>query len=77
MNSPVQSTVERPMAVATAGLAQMLCVSERAIRKMNNSGRLPRPIRLGRSVRWRVAEIEAWLAAGAPARDAWEAQRDG
>ena len=43
---------------------------------MNAAGKLPKPIRLGRSVRWPVFEIEAWLAAGAPDRETWEAMKE-
>lgn len=40
------------------------------------SGRIPAPcFRLGRSPRWRRAEIDAWMAAGGPPRDEWEAMR--
>lgn len=35
----------------------------------------PKPIRLGRSKRFLVAEISAWLAAGAPPRAKWETMR--
>ena len=37
------------------------------------AGKLPAPIRIGGRVVWRVAEIRAWLAAGAPDREAWAA----
>lgn len=69
------SAAERPRAVPAPGVAQILSVSVRMVGKMNSSGRLPRPIHLGRSVRWSVAELEAWLAADAPSRDQWEAMR--
>ena len=35
-----------------------------------------RLVRLGRSVRWRRDELLAWLEAGCPARDRWEALRE-
>jgi predicted DNA-binding transcriptional regulator AlpA len=61
-----------PLALSAEGLRQRLDVSLRHIRRMDSAGKLPKPIRLGASVRWPVAEIEAWLAAGAPDRLAWE-----
>jgi predicted DNA-binding transcriptional regulator AlpA len=50
----------------------MLGMSERHVWAMNSSGRLPRPVRLGRSVRWPVDELRQWLAAGARERSHWE-----
>ena len=37
---------------------------------------LPRPLHLGRSVRWTLEEIRAWLAAGAPSQKEWEQLRN-
>jgi predicted DNA-binding transcriptional regulator AlpA len=45
----------------------------KTIRRMADSGRLPRPIRLGRAIRWRRDEILRWIEAGCPSRDRWDA----
>jgi predicted DNA-binding transcriptional regulator AlpA len=66
-----------PLALAANDVAKMLGISERHLWALNSSGRLPRPLRLGRAVRWPVEELRAWLAAGAPERSRWEALRDG
>lgn len=55
-------------------VASLLNLSQRAIWKLLAVGRLPRPVRLGRSVRWRAAELSAWIGAGCPSRDTWEAR---
>ena len=34
--------------------------------------KLPRPVRIGGAVRWRVEEISAWLASDCPDRERWE-----
>ena len=60
------------LAIPADALARLLGISLRHVWGLNSSGRLPRPIRLGRSVRWVRAELEAWLAAGGPRRDEWE-----
>lgn len=60
------------LAVDARGLAVLLGCSERHVRALNVSGRLPRALRLGRRRVWSIASIEAWLAAGAPTRAAWE-----
>lgn len=56
-------------------VAKLLDISERHVWALNANGRLPRPIRFGRSVRWSLEELRAWLAAGAPKRSEWEAMR--
>jgi excisionase family DNA binding protein len=56
-------------------LAAALQVSTRTLYRLDSSGKLPRPVSVGRSLRWRRDEILAWLAAGAPKRREWEATR--
>ena len=63
------------LALPAGELASLLGVSLRHIRRMDASGKLPRPVRLGHSVRWLAAEIEAWLVAGAPGRKTWQQMR--
>ena len=60
------------LAIPADAVARLLCISVRHLWGLNASGRVPRPVRLGRSVRWDRAELERWLAAGAPSRDHWE-----
>ncbi|MHC4525062.1 MAG: helix-turn-helix transcriptional regulator [Planctomycetota bacterium] len=54
-------------------VAAMLGVSVRQVWRLHATGRLPRAIRLGHCVRWRRAEIEAFVEAGCPTRQEWEA----
>ena len=35
-------------------------------RRLADGGRMPRPVRLGGLVRWRRAELQAWIDAGCP-----------
>ena len=74
ISSPSQ-TSRTPLAYGASELARRLEVSPRHVRRLNASARLPRPIFLGRSVRWFAAEIEEWLAAGGPDRKTWEAMK--
>ncbi len=55
--------------------AALLNVGRSFIYKLHSSGRLPLPVRLGRSVRWRRDELEHWVLAGCPERGAWETIR--
>ena len=47
-------------------VAEMLDVSTRHVYRLADSGRMPRPIRLGGAVRWRRKEIADWVEAGCP-----------
>ena len=71
------STVQSPLAFSAQQLADRLGVSLRHIRRLDSSQKIPRPIRLGRSCRWTVAEIENWMAAEAPDRERWEMLKGG
>lgn len=75
MNTKPHNTEPSPIVVNTAELATLLHVSQRHINDMNKEGRLPAPVRFGRAVRWIRSEIDAWLAAGAPDRNAWNMHR--
>ena len=54
--------------VSIKSLAKMLDVSVRHVERMQAAGKLPPPIRLGRSKRWRIEDIFAWLDDGCPFR---------
>lgn len=54
-------------------LGEMLSLSKRQIFRLNSSGKIPSPIRIGGSVRWSEITIGEWLIAGAPDRRTWEA----
>lgn len=47
-------------------VAATLAVSVRHVRRLADGGDLPRPVRLGKLIRWRRQEIERWIAAGCP-----------
>lgn len=72
MNS---SSPSERLALPAAAVAKLLDISERHLWTLHSTGRIPRPLRLGRAVRWSADELRAWLAAGAPSRDAWETHK--
>lgn len=47
-------------------VATQLGASSRTVRRLVDCGKMPRPISLGRAVRWRRAEIEEWIRQGCP-----------
>ncbi len=47
-------------------VAELLSVSPRTVRRMADSGAMPRPLKLASLVRWRRSDIDRWLADGCP-----------
>lgn len=64
-----------PFVVDARRLARLLCAGLRTVRCWDTSGKLPKPLRIGGRVVWRVDEIREWLTAGAPSREEWDARR--
>ncbi|MGC9258584.1 MAG: helix-turn-helix domain-containing protein [Phycisphaerae bacterium] len=64
-----------PLAVDSFGAARLLGVSESHWRVMLAAGRVPPGFRLGRRRLFAVAELLAWIQAGAPSADRWAAQK--
>ena len=54
-------------------VADQLNVSTRQVWKLASSGRLPKPVRLGRSVRWRESDVAEFIRLGCPCREDFEA----
>lgn len=59
------------LVLTVSDLSEMLRTSDRTIHRLNSSGKIPKPYRLGGQLRWDRAEIEAWVKAGMPDRKAW------
>lgn len=47
-------------------VAKLLNCSSRHVRRLCDSGRMPRPVRLGALIRWERKAIEQWIANGCP-----------
>lgn len=57
-------------------VAKRLKVSVRQVWKLNASGQMPKSVRVARSVRWRAADVAAWIGMGCPLRAEFEANRE-
>jgi predicted DNA-binding transcriptional regulator AlpA len=62
-----------PLLLTTGEAASLLGMSERALRRADQCDKVPEPVRIGRNVRWRAAELSAWVEAGCPDRTTWAA----
>ena len=60
-----------PIVVRGKELCRLLGISLVSVRRMDSAGLLPKAIRLGGCVGWRVDEIKDWIAAGSPSRAKW------
>lgn len=63
---------ESGLLLTSDGLARLLKISKRGLMRLRSAGKLPRPVQLGRLVRWRTAEIQEWVEAGCPDLATWE-----
>jgi predicted DNA-binding transcriptional regulator AlpA len=71
---PASPAVE-PALLAARQAAALYAVSLATWHRWVSAGRVPAPVRIGATVRWRAEELRAHIAAGCPDRRAWEALR--
>ena len=71
MNSTQDSSFEpgQPLLISVDELSRKMSISTRSIWRRLSCGELIKPVRLGKIVRWRLAEVESWIAAGCPRPD--------
>ena len=58
-------------------LGARLSLSKRQVFRLNACGKLPKPLRIGGSVRWAENTISEWIKCGAPDRRTFEAIQEG
>ena len=56
-------------------VAERLGISQRQVWKLTASWKLPAPVRVARSVRWRESDIAEYIRLGCPSREVFEAGR--
>lgn len=68
---PRTDSCDHPSAlISAATLAKRLDVSVRTVWRLLSSGKLPDPVKVGGSVRWRNGDIATWIREGCPERRA-------
>jgi len=78
LSSEVRSVQEESaMLVSAEKLAELLDISTRTLWRLRAAGKLPAPVRLGGSVRWRIDEVLAWIEKGCPDQERGKAARRG
>jgi len=63
---------ETSMTASAKQVAAILGVSVRQVWRLDSAGKLPKKFRIGGSCKWLRSEIESWVSAGCPDRQAWE-----
>ncbi len=63
---------ERPLLIDIHALAALLDRSEASLERDRAAGRLPAPVWLGGSRKWRRKEIAEWVDCGCPTQAEWE-----
>ena len=64
-----------PLLLTATELAKLLNVSKRTLWRLRSADSMPKPVKLGNSVRWVRVEILNWLKAGCPKSKARENSR--
>jgi predicted DNA-binding transcriptional regulator AlpA len=64
-----------PMLVPAKVAAPRCGRSEPSWWRDNAAGRVPAPVKVGRSTLWRVADLEEWVRQGCPSRKEFEARK--
>ena len=68
-------TEDRRLLIGAAELGDLLGVGKSTIWAWHSSGRIPLPVRIGGTTRWREDEIRQWVDASCPPRARWEQLR--
>jgi predicted DNA-binding transcriptional regulator AlpA len=58
----------QPDFITAKQLALKLQISKRTLWRKLSAGDLPSPVRVGGIVRWRLVDVEQWIADGCPPR---------
>jgi excisionase family DNA binding protein len=61
---PAGSPSPDPATYDAADVGRLLACSVRHVRRLHDARLMPPAVRLGRLVRWRRADIDAWLTGG-------------
>jgi excisionase family DNA binding protein len=75
MDQQSRVVLQQALAISARELAGLLNVSLRQIWRLSSAGKLPRPLKIGGSVRWDRDEVLRWFREGCPDRRTWEARK--
>lgn len=68
------NSIETEKLLTAKAVGEMLSLSKRQIFRLNSCGKIPAPVRIAGSVRWRLeTDIKPWISMGCPDRKSFEA----
>jgi len=70
--STSSGTEARKLLIGAAELGNLLGVGKSTVWSWHSSGKIPLPVRIGGTTRWRGDEIRQWVDAGCPPRARWQ-----
>lgn len=73
MNQP-DPQPEHQRLVSANWPAKYLWVSRATLFRFRAAGRMPKPVKVGGIVRWRIEDVRVWVDAGCPPIDEWGAR---
>jgi len=74
---PQQAVPDESLLLDTKQVAELLGIGERTLWRWSRSGIAPRPIKIGKTVRFSADEIREWVAKGCPREGQWERFKKG
>jgi excisionase family DNA binding protein len=67
-----KSPEDKGLLIDSRHAAKLLGIGERTLWRMWKSGKIPKPIRIGQSIRFSYEELQAWVNAGGPPQEEWK-----
>jgi predicted DNA-binding transcriptional regulator AlpA len=58
-------------------LAQILNLSKRTVHRLNCMGKIPCPVKINGSIRWRQSDIDLWIELDCPNRETFNIRKAG
>ena len=68
--------IQARLTLSSKEIANIIGISKITWYRLYQSGKTPRPSRLGRRLFWNRAEIHAWHQAGMPSAEVWESMKE-
>ena len=56
-------------------VAQLLQISKRTVHRLNCTAKIPSPVKINGSIRWRESDIDLWLDLGCPDRETFNVRK--
>ncbi len=73
----MEEKTNQEIQLLTAKDAAKVCrLSKRSWFRLSSAHRIPAPVKIGGSVRWRLSDIELWLSMNCPNRREFEVRRE-